>query len=246
MRPRGRICVLETLMTLNLKDSILQALEANDLEAVASITEKNRRAISLLIRLAYDKETLIGWRSIKAVGFAAKLLVHTDYDFLRETVRKLLWSLSDESGGIGWAAPEIIGEIVSVDPEKFADIIPLIAELYDIEEKIFRPGVVYALGRIAEKTPERVAGYRRIIAESLMDEDPLVKVYTLEIVKKLWKTMTSNGTWSVEYCNHISNIIKTCEFEHKVVWIYHNNDFIDIEVGEYATKIAKTLIINHN
>jgi hypothetical protein len=57
------------------------------------------------------------------------------------------WSLSDESGGIGWSAPELIGEIVCADPRRFADIVPLIADVYAIEEDVFRPGVLYAFSR---------------------------------------------------------------------------------------------------
>ena len=67
-------------------------------------------------------------------------MITTDLDFLRETCRKLVWSLSDESGGIGWSAPEILGEIVSADPKRFKDFIPLMASVYEIEEDVFRGG----------------------------------------------------------------------------------------------------------
>ena len=80
---------------------ILQALESNDLDAVVSLAQKSRKALSLLVRMAYDKETLVGWRAIKAAGRIAKALAKIDHEFLRITIRKLLWSLSDESGGIG-------------------------------------------------------------------------------------------------------------------------------------------------
>ena len=93
----------------SLKKTIQYALEANDLNTVAALAKENRKALSLLVRPAYDKETLVGWRAISAVGLAARQLIKTDYEYLRETARKLLWSLSDESGGIGWAAPELLG-----------------------------------------------------------------------------------------------------------------------------------------
>src|SRR5512147_1025466 len=103
-------------MSQTLKKTILHALESNELGAIASLAEKDRKVLSQLVRLAYDKETLVGWRAIRAVGLAARALVKTDREFLRDTCRKLLWSLSDESGGIGWSAPEMLGEIVSSDP----------------------------------------------------------------------------------------------------------------------------------
>ena len=104
---------------LEMKKYILHCLEENNLDDVVSFVQKERKTLSLLIRMAYDKDTLVGWRAIKAVGRVAKALAGTNHEFLRIAVRKLLWSLSDESGGIGWAAPELLGEIVSSESRRF-------------------------------------------------------------------------------------------------------------------------------
>jgi hypothetical protein len=219
---------------LEMKKFIHHALETNDLDAVVLLVQKNRKALSLIIRMAYDKETLVGWRAIKAVGRIANVLVKTEREFLRIAVRKLLWSLSDESGGIGWAAPELLGEIVHSDPEGFADIIPLIAEVYGIEEQTFRPGVMYALVRVAEVFPEMIVNYQKIIIRSLVDTNPLTRIYTLELVGLLWPVVCNKNLWNMDYKKKIENAVNNMKNDKKVAWIYQNNDFIDIEVGEYA------------
>lgn len=226
---------------LEMKKFIHHALEVNDLDAVVLLVQKNRKALSLLIRMAYDKETLVGWRAIKAVGRIANALVKNEPEFLRIAVRKLLWSLSDESGGIGWAAPELLGEIVHSDPEGFADIIPLIAEVYDIEEQTFRPGVVYALARVAEVSPEMIASYQKIIIRSLVDTNPLIRIYTFDLIGLLWPLVCDKNLWSMEYKKKIESIVNNMKNDKKVAWIYRNNDFIDIEVGELADKLANKL-----
>lgn len=228
---------------LEIKRTIQQALEKNDIDAVVSLVQQHRRALSQLVRIAYDKETLAGWRAIKAIGRVAKALVNTDDEFLRVTIRKLLWSLSDESGGIGWAAPEILGEIVSADPEKFNDIIPLIAEVYEIEERVFRPGVIYALTRIAETAPELVMNYQKIIISSLTDEDPMIRIYALDLVRLLWPVVCKKNRWSNEYQDKIKIAIKNMIINKKVVWIYQNNSFIDREVGDCAKNMLNELKI---
>jgi hypothetical protein len=228
---------------LELKQAVMHALEMNDLDAVVSLVQQHKRTLSLLVRIAYDKETLAGWRAIKAVGLAAKVLVRTDDEYLRLTMRKLLWSLSDESGGIGWAAPELLGEIVSADPGRFCDIIPLIAEVYSVEEDVFRAGIVYALSRIAETAPERVAGYQKIIVLSLVDKEPLVKVNALELIARLWPIVCEKQLWSNEYRAKIMNTINALISDTRVVWIYRNNRFIDDQVGEVAEKLLKKLSI---
>jgi hypothetical protein len=225
----------------NLKKSILQALESNELDVVASLVKENRRALAILVRLSYDKETLVAWRAIKAVGLVAKAHVKTDHEFLRETVRKLLWSVSDESGGIGWSAPELLGEIVSADPKKFADVIPLIAQVYEVEEEVFRPGVVYALSRIAETAPEQVAVYQKIVIMSLTDKNPLVKIYGLELLERIWQTIINENLWSYEYRGRIMGLVESTNFDQNEAWIYINNGFIRLEVGEVSKKTQENL-----
>jgi hypothetical protein len=211
-----------------LKKTIHHTLEANDLETVVALAKENRKVLSLLVRAAYDKETLVGWRAIKAIGLAAQALVVTDYEFLRELVRKLLWSLSDESGGIGWAAPEILGEIVSANPQRFSDIIPRIAEIYDIEEKIFRPGILYALGKIAEKSPDLVMPYKDLIKRALSEGEPLSRVFALDLLKAL-KSRLGKGDR-----DKLTEIMQNLLEDHSEAWVYKNDRFISVEIGEYA------------
>ena len=227
------------------KQTIQRALELNDLEEIAALARRNKRVISALIRMAYDKETLVGWRAIKAVGRVAKAFAKIDHEFLRITVRKLLWSLSDESGGIGWSAPELLGEIVSSDPEGFADIIPLIAEVYDIEEQTFRPGVVYALARIAEVSPELVANYQKVIIRSLVDKNPLIRIHALDLVGLLWPIACRKKLWSKEYQEEVEKAIHSMAKDQGVAWIYKNSAFIDTQVGEMSDIVANKLKIDH-
>jgi len=242
---RASSCRIQHALNLqlmhNLKKIILQALESDELDTVASLVKENRRALAILVRNSYDKETLAGWRAIKVVGLVAKALVKTDYEFLRETVRKLLWSLSDESGGIGWSAPELLGEIVSADPKKFEDVIPLIAQVYEVEEEVFKPGVVYALARIAETSPERVAVYQKIAIMSLADKNPLVKIYGLELVERLWQTAIRENLWSHEYRRRVMGLVASSNLDQNEAWVYIKDGFMRLEVGEVSKKTQENL-----
>jgi hypothetical protein len=228
-------------MAHQLKKNVLSALESDDLDAVVSLAAGDRKVLSQLVRLAYDKETLVGWRAIKAVGLVAHVLVKSDYEFLRETCRKLLWSLTDESGGIGWSAPEMLGEIVSADPVRFQDIIPLIASAYEVEENVFRAGVLYALARIAESAPELAAPYQKIIVMSLADRDPLVKVRGIGLVKLLWPWANSEGIWSREYSERISLSLDKLISDKGEAWVYQLSNFISIQVGDESKAMLKNI-----
>jgi hypothetical protein len=218
-----------------MKQAVTAALEAEDYETILTLAFQSRKILSVLVRLAYEKETLTGWRAISAVGKVASVFVRSNYDFLRETIRKLLWSLSDESGGIGWAAPEILGEIVSADPEKMSDIIPLITEAYYIEEKVFRPGVLYALKRIAETSPDSVVPFQHVIMDGLSEQEPLARLYALELVGLL------NSLILPENSERIRNSIKSLLQDRAEAWIFRNGGFDGVVVGEYAKYIQNQL-----
>ncbi len=221
---------------LHPKHAVAAALESEDYERVLTLALQSRKILSILVRLAYEKETLVGWRAIKAIGKVASVFVTSNYDFLRETIRKLLWSLSDESGGIGWAAPEILGEIVSADPEKMGDIIPLIIEVYYIEEKVFRPGVLYALKRIAEADPGSITPYQDLVLDGLGDKEPLARLYALELVGLL------NPYIFPENRERIRNSVESLSRDRSEVWIFRNGGFHGVVVSEYAMGIKNSFV----
>lgn len=218
--------------SVTLKQTVMAALEKNDLDAVRELARENRRVLSTLIRMAYDKTTLTGWRAIKAVGVVSSDYVKTDYGYLRDTIRKLLWSLSDESGGIGWSAPEMLGEIVSADPVKFGDVVPLIAGVFDIEEETFRPGILYALKRIAESRPEAVLGHIDLVERGLREKDPLMKIYALQLAAAMRCISDRYDR------NKMNSLIEELGKDKTIAWIYGADNFIEMEVGRLAINTA--------
>jgi len=207
-----------------------------------SLATGDRTVLNKLVRFAYDKETLVGWRAIKAVGLVARVLAKSDHEFLRNACRKLLWSLNDESGGIGWSAPEMLGEIVSADPHRFADIVPLITQAYDIEEDVFRSGVVYALCRVAANAPELAATHQKIIVMALSDKEPMVRIRGVELIGLLWQWAKRNGIWSTEYCERISVALEKMCSDKGEAWLYNEDRFISHQVGEAADAVIKKAV----
>ena len=210
----------------DLKKTLTSSLEANNLSSVVLLARQDRQVMGQLVRIAYDKESLAGWRAIEAVGMIARDRIGRDYAGLREMVRKLLWSLSDESGGIGWSAPEIIGEIVSADTDRFADVIPLLVELFSIEERVFRPGVLYALLRIAQSKPSAVKPHVQLAINALDDEDPLVRVHALRLLKHLESDLSQEERESLSIAR------KTLLSDTAEVWVYQDGTFRNVMIRE--------------
>jgi hypothetical protein len=218
-----------------MKQAVLAALEMNDFETIERLALQSRKALSALVRLAYDRETLVGWRAIVAVGRVASVYSRNNYEFLRETVRKLLWSLTDESGGIGWSAPELLGEIVSSEPEKFSDVVPLIAEVFCIEEDVFRPGVLYAFKRIARTHPEMITPFQQTILGGLSEQDPKTRIYAIELVVMLAKHLDR------ENLDSMRKQVAALTRDEQEAWIYEGDGFSGVVVKEFAAAAMKHL-----
>jgi hypothetical protein len=226
----------DMLIQKDMRQAVLSALEANDLHSIEKFALCGRKVLSVLVRLAYDKETLVGWRAIVATGRVASVFIRNNEEVLREAVRKLLWSLTDESGGIGWSAPELIGEIVSAGPEKFSDVVPIIAEVFSIEEDVFRPGVLYAFKRIAESRPEMISPYQDIILRGLSESTPEARIHALELVRILGERIDPAKL------KVITNKVRNIMGDRAEAWLYMNDGFVCVEVGSTAQKVNKYLI----
>ena len=94
-------------MLASLKERIRAALLGKDFEEVVRQALAEKKVLRILISLAYDKEDLLCWRAIEAMGKAAGAMAEKDPATVRDTVQRLLWSVREESGGIGWSAPEM-------------------------------------------------------------------------------------------------------------------------------------------
>lgn len=167
---------------MELKRTLKQQLNRNDLKSVAELAQQDRRVITILVSFSYDKETELSWRAIKGAGAAAKVLLDNDYEFLRDTTRRLIWSVTEESGNVAWSSIEMLSEIISSDVERFSDLIPIVVSMY--EEEIFREGVMYGLSRFADISVSLIAPYEDVIREALCDRNPLVRFLAIECALK--------------------------------------------------------------
>ncbi|MBF0557506.1 MAG: hypothetical protein HQL08_01865 [Nitrospirae bacterium] len=159
----------------DMKGKVRKLLESRDYEDVAQMARQDRGVIRWLISLAYDKEEEITWRAIEAVGVISKKYSKEIMDVLRDTVRRLLWSMGEESGGIGWSAAEMLGEIIAGDPDAFNDIVPILWSFK--EEDMFRSGILWAMGRISLVRPDMTAFIADDLPGMMRDPNPNVRGY---------------------------------------------------------------------
>lgn len=162
-----------------MKENLRGLLRLRDFDGVADAAGRKRRVLGVLTSLTFDADPQISWRAVEAMGVAANRIAEDDPDYVREHVRRLYWLLSEESGGICWRSPEAMAEIVRQRPKLLADFIPIIVNLIVglAEEDLahFRPGALWALGRLGGAASDHIQAVLPAITSALDHSDPQVR-----------------------------------------------------------------------
>jgi len=138
-----------------------ELLSADDFEAGLAelVRMPARRVVNPLFASLCNPDELHKMRAAKAMGVIVAELAETDMEAARVIMRRFMWNLNDESGGIGWGSPEAMGEIMAVS-EKLAReyahvLVSFIREDGNfLEHIILQRGVLWALARLAEVRPQ--------------------------------------------------------------------------------------------
>jgi hypothetical protein len=147
----------------DLKRKVLDLLRAEDisqgLEEIGSLP--SRRVINPLFSFLCSTDPQVKWRAVKAIGEVVKNIAEEDMESARVIMRRMMWNLNDESGGIGWGQPEAMGEVMAQHQGLAAEYV-MILESYIREDGNFleheplQRGVLWGLGRLAQERPELI------------------------------------------------------------------------------------------
>ncbi|MCX8031098.1 MAG: hypothetical protein N3A59_05925 [Thermodesulfovibrionales bacterium] len=211
----------------NLKQVIKKHLTLGELDNVVTLAMNDKNIINQLFSFTYDKSSLITWHAIECVGLIAEKLSPTDPEFIRNTARRLLWSMTEESGGISWTAPEMLGEIIRSNPEEYFDLIPILWSNRD--EEVFKEGVIWAMIRIAEKAPDKVKFILNEAIKMLDDPNPTVKGYTILLLRRI-----SN--------KEIINKIEKFKDDESEISLYTNRAFLQTTIGKITSETINSLL----
>ena len=139
-----------------------------------------RRVINPLFTFLYNNDEQTRWRAVTAVGSVVSKLADEDAESARVIIRRLMWNLNDESGGIGWGSPEAMGEILASN-EALANEYARILISYAREDGNFQEhecmqrGVLWGIGRLSQVRPELVKNAAKSLIQYLKSPDASVR-----------------------------------------------------------------------
>ena len=161
-----------------LKRKVLDLLRAENiskgLETIGS--RPPRQVINPLFSFLCSTETKVKWGAVKAIGEVMKSIAEEDMESARVIMRRMIWNLNDESGGIGWGLPEAMAR-----HQGLAGEYSMILESYIREDGNFlelvplQRGVLWDLGRLAQERPELLKNAIPYLQPFLSSEDAALR-----------------------------------------------------------------------
>jgi hypothetical protein len=154
-----------------IKQELADILRLKDFSKIFDLLQGygERDLLNFLFSALFHQEEIVRWHAVSAFGWIVDRIADRDMESARIVMRRLLWSLNDESGGIGWGAPEAMAEIMFQNKALFQEYVHMLLsymredgpELFQdgnyLELPQLQRGVVWGAGRLAEK-------YRDILA----------------------------------------------------------------------------------
>jgi HEAT repeat protein len=147
-------------MGIQEKRRISKLLASPDIEAVIEelLQLPPAKVINPLIGALCSNDETVRWHAITALGPVMADFAGRDMEGARVVMRRFMWSLNDESGGIGWGAPEAMGEIMACHEglaQEYGHI--LVAFMREdgffLELEMLQRGLMWGLGRLAQVRP---------------------------------------------------------------------------------------------
>lgn len=161
-----------------LKRKVFDLLNSADFKAALEELKEYpaRKVINPLFSFLLSNDEQTRWRAVTAMGSVVANLATQNMESARVIMRRLMWMLNDESGGIGWGAPEAMGEIIASHEGLAKEYVRVLISYINedgnfLEYEPLQRGAVWGVGRAAQKRPDLVQDAVPHLLSSLRSPD---------------------------------------------------------------------------
>jgi HEAT repeat protein len=189
-----------------------------------------RDAVNPLFAGICNGNQTVRWHAITAMGITVAKIADREMEQARIIMRRLMWSLNDESGGIGWGAPESLAEIMATHnglAEEYAHI--LISYMREdgnyLEHPTLQRGVLWGVGRLAGERGDLMRKYHapRYLIPYLNSEDAQ------------GRGLAARALGILKEDSVLEKLQKLID-DSQEIRLYWNREFLTLTVGDMAAQ----------
>jgi hypothetical protein len=179
----------------------------------------------------YEADEGLRFSAIEAIAnLMEKLWQIGEEEKVREYMRMLFWSLNDESGGIGWSAPQIIAEIIIRIPELINPYGSMMI-FHSLREPFLIKSGLWGIGRLGKRIRDELAFFKKMVLEVFGSKDPQV------LGLAAWALGEACFKPAIPFLNEIE--------KKDLISIYIDGNFYEKPLGQWA-KEAMAKILREN
>lgn len=188
----------------------------------------SRLVLAALFSMYFDPDQILRWRAITATGSVMSKMANENMESARIVMRRLMWTLNDESGGIGWGSPEAMGEIMARHA-RLSDEYHRILVSYMMEDgnylelEVLQRGVIWAVARLAEARPAIGEKARGLVRPYLFSPDREVRGQAARLAGIVHDKESIDG---------LEKMIS----DDSIITVYENSEIKYFKISEIAKK----------
>jgi hypothetical protein len=206
---------------LSVKSRVAELLKRREHVLLVEYCIRDRRFWQAVRFRLYDMDEPVRWAAIETVAKVMEQWWKAGRgEKVRNYIRTLFWSMTDESGGIGWSSPQTVAEIIAHIPE-FIDPYGRMMIAYAIDEPPLVKGGLWGVGRLGKRITESVDFFQDKIFELFKNTDA-------EILGHL--------IWAMGEVGHkpARPFIEQLQWYDTAATIYYSGKFITKSLREWA------------
>jgi hypothetical protein len=143
------------------KKEFIQKLETLPLDEFLQDIKQypEQSLIHPLFSCLYSSNDKVRYGAVASFGQVMARLADKDMEKARVVMRRFMWMLNDESGGIGWGVPEAFAECLTCHAGLAKEYSHVLVSFmredgFYLELEPLQRGLMWGIGRLAESRPE--------------------------------------------------------------------------------------------
>ncbi len=226
------------------KNDILALLRGNNwLDISKKLHQYHvKDVIPALFSALCQTEELCKWHAVSGFGQIVPQISIKDREAGRVIMRRFLWSLNDESGGIGWGAPESIAEIMAADENIFSEYIHMLfSYMEDDGPELFQNGNFLELPALQQGVLWGVGRLLQVRNSEMLERE--ADMYIRHYLKSTDQIVAGLAVWCLGMCQKRELITDLLPFRanNTIFNLYQNHSLHQISVAEITRDSIRQL-----